>query len=101
MKKDLRFLQTLILINLLPFISYFRHEYVVYALWAGSLIIIVSHLSYYLLRSIKAGLANRLDSNDETRQELAHFSWNFIIMFFSYMVAGWMIYVSIEYAEII
>ncbi len=101
MKKDLRFLQTLILLNLLPLIPFLQYKYVIYILWAVSLTLISVHLIYYLTRSVQATLLYTSNKNPENKQSMAHFCWNFIIMFFAYTLSSWMLYVSFKYTEIV
>lgn len=89
------------MLNLLPLIPFLRNEYFIYGLWGVSLSLIFVHLVYYLMRAIKSALIYNSDKNAETKQTLAHFSWNFIIMFFAYVVSSWMIYVGFKYTQIV
>jgi len=101
MKKDLRFLQTLFALNLLPLIPFLRNEFIVYGLWGFSLMFIFVHLLYYLMRTIKASIAYIKFKNPNNWETMAHYSWKFIIMFFAYGLSSWMIYVGFKYTEIV
>ena len=97
MKKDLRYLQSLIMLNLLPLIPALQTKYVIYSLWAVSLGIIFVHLAYYILRGTKAYI---IYSGERTPQNLLffqHFIYKFVILFFSYIISCWMIYVGFKY----
>ncbi len=101
MKKDLRFFQTLIMLNFLPLIPFLQTQFVIYTIWAFSLGIMFIHLSYYILRAVKAGVIFKAEPTPENRLSFQHFGYKFIIMFFAYIIACWMIYVGFKYTGVV
>jgi len=101
MKKDLRYLQSLIALNLLPLIPWLRTPYVIYTLWAVSVAAMAIHLTYYILRAIKAHTVFAADRTPENRLSVQHFIYKFIIMLFACIISCWMVYVGFKYTGVV